>query len=109
MSLAKAYMNLNRKDEALALMDKYANNCKTAKYTYLFAGVYMGTQHYYKALLQFIKTTMMPDFDTIGDGQLDCYSKIILLLQSMEQFDIAKLYEDKFNAAKAERDRVLSN
>ena len=107
MSLAKAYMNLDLKDEALALMDKYASDCKTAKYAYLFAGVYMDTQHYYKALLQYIKTTAMQDFETIGDGQLDCYSKIILLLQSMEQFDIAKLYEDKFNAAKAERDRVL--
>lgn len=109
MSLVKAYMNLGRNDEALALMDKYANECKTAKYTYLFAGVYMDTKHYYKALLQYIKTTAMQDFDTIGDGQFECYAKIILLLQSMEQFDIAKLYEDKFNAAKAERDRVLSN
>lgn len=109
MSLAKAYMNLGKKEEAIAVMDQYSDKVKTAKFIYLYAGIYMDSQHYYKALLQYIKATMMRDFDTLGDGQFDCYAKIILLLQSMEQFDTAKLYENKFNAAKAERDRVLND
>lgn len=109
MSLAKVYISVGREEDAMALMDKYSNECKTAKFIHTYAGVYFDNKHYYKALLLYIKATAMLDFDTLGDGQLDCYEKIILLLQSMEQFKIAEMYVDKYNAAKAERDRVVND
>ena len=92
----------------LACMDKYAEQCKTAKYTFTHASVNMDNKQPLKALLLYIKTTMMPDADTLGENLLHCYEYIIRLYREMGDEKMAALFHDKYIACKKERERVLA-
>ena len=108
MSLARAYVQVDREADALACMDKYAEQCKTAKYTFTHASVNMDNKQPLKALLLYIKTTMMPDADTLGENLLHCYEYIIRLYREMGDEKMAALFHDKYIACKKERERVLA-
>lgn len=108
-SLAKAYVSADREADALELMDKYADRCKTAKFVFTHAAVYMDNNQPLKALLLFVKATMMPDTDTLGENLMNCYESIISLYQQMGNEEMANLFIDKYKACKAEKDRIINS
>lgn len=109
ISLAKAYVQVDRQPEALAFMDRYADRCKTAKFVFTYAAVHLDNNQPLKALLYYIKTTTLPDANTLGVNLLDCYESIIALYRDMGNEEMANLFIDKFNACKAEKERVLNS
>ena len=107
-SLAKAYVKVHRLQDAAKLMDKYAAECKTAKYCFTHASVLLDNNQYLKALMLYVKTTTMPDVDTLGENLMHCYEHIIDLYRSMGDQKMAEVFRDKFEKCKQERERVLS-
>ena len=109
VSLAKAYVKSGREAEALALMNRFADTCKTAKFVFTHAGVYLDNQQPLKALLLYVKTTMLSDADTLGENLLHCYEHIIGLYREMGDDKMADLFQGKYEACVAERERVFNS
>lgn len=109
MSLAKAYHKLNRMEEAVEVMEYYASECKTAKYTYTHASVLYASGQVLKALLLYVKTTTMPDVDTLGEELMYCYERIIQLYKNMNDLKMAEIFQQRYQMCKMERERVLNS
>lgn len=109
MSLAKAYVKAGRAEDALKLMDKYSNECKSAKFVFTHAGVLLDNNQRLKALLLYVKATMCPDVDTLGENLLHCYEHIIELYLEMGNQEMAAVFKDKYEACKKERERVMNS
>lgn len=109
MSLAKAYVHSGQVEKAVKLMDSYASSCKTAKFTFTYASVLLDNKQYLKALMMYIKTTSMPDIDTLGENEMHCYNHIINLYKMFGDEKMAQVFVDRYNASVRERERVLSS
>ena len=109
MTLAKAYLVTMRSDEAVAVMEQYASECKTAKYIYMHANALYEDRQTLKALLLYVKTTMMPDVDTLGEELMLCYERIIMLYTSMNNLQMAEIFNQRYQACKREKERVLNS
>lgn len=109
VSLAKVYVKVERQADALALLDRYADRCKTAKFVFTHAAVYYDNDQPLKALLLYIKTTTLPDADTLGENLKDCYESIIAIYKQMGNEEMASLFIEKFNACMTEKERVLTS
>ncbi|MBO5032928.1 MAG: glycosyltransferase [Lachnospiraceae bacterium] len=107
-SLSLAYVNLGRKQDAVNLLLTYAEHFKTAKYTAALADAYMENNDILKALVTYIKTVSMDDRDTLGDGLLMCYSRIIDIYNNMGQKDMADMYADLYEKCRQERARIMN-
>lgn len=108
MSLAKAYVQVGREEDALALMDRYAGECKSARFTFMYASVLLDNRQPLKALLLYVKTTMMPDADTLGENLMHCYEHIIDIYTDMGDQKMAELFRDKYENCRRETERVIS-
>lgn len=109
MSLAKTYVKVGRNQDAAALMEKYSGQCKTAKFLFTHAGVMLDTNQPIKALMLYVKTTLAPDADTLGENLLHCYEHIIDLYTHMNNLKMAQIFEQKYLACRKERERVLNS
>ena len=90
-------------------MDRYADKCKTAKFVFTQAGVLLDSGQPLKALMFYVKTTLMPDVDTLGENLMHCYEHIIDLYKSMNDYKMANLFMQKYEICRQERERVLSS
>lgn len=108
-SLAKAYVKLKRYQDAVEVMEKYADQCKTAKYVFTYAGVLLESNQKLKALMMYVKTTMLPDVDTLGENLMHCYEHIIDLYTQMNDLKMAGIFKQRYELCKLERERVLSS
>lgn len=109
MSLAKAYRMKDRFPEALALMEKYNNVYDTAKYNYLYANLLKENDQVIKALMIYVKVTMMKDTDTLGDNLLSCYANIIQLYHAMGNQQMVDIFTEKLRKCEEENERVLKS
>lgn len=107
MGLARCHMRLNRPDIAIAILKKYENQCKTAKYVFMQACLYQDTNQWMKALLYYVKATTMQDVDTLGVNLLNCYENIIELAKKLGNDNMAELFQKQYEACLAEKERVL--
>ena len=99
ISLSKAYAGLGQYEETLAILLKYAEKCKSAKYAYATALAYVENALPMKALLEFIKIIAMPDAETLGSDLETCYGCIIDLYRQLGDEKMA----DFFCAKRKER------
>jgi len=106
ISLAKVYNKLGRRADALAHLDKYAERIKTAKFVYMHACEYLENDQPLKALLYFVKTTLLPDVDTLGKEKMSCYANIINLYMAMGDEKMADVFKAKYEECEAEWERV---
>lgn len=109
ISLAKAYHKVGYIKDAVDVMECYASECKTAKYTYTHASVLYDSGQTLKALLLYVKTTTMPDADTLGEELLFCYERIIYLYQNMNDQRMVEIFQQRYQMCKRERERVLNS
>ena len=107
-SLSKAYLNVNRTQDAVDLLLKYSETFKTAKFVFGLACSYQENGQKLQALMHFIKATTMKDRDTLGEGLLACYSSIIKIYKEMGQEDMANMYVELFEKCMRERERVMN-
>ena len=56
----------------------------------------------------YVKTTTMPDADTLGENLMHCYQHIIEIYANMGDMKMAALFKDKFEACMREKERVVS-
>lgn len=108
MALARVYIILERQDEALDLMEKYESDIKSAKYTFMLATTYLHADQPLKALLFYVKTTMMDDFENIGNDMIRCYENIIGLYRAMDDDKMADLFQNKYDKYLREKERILN-
>lgn len=109
MSLAKGYVKVGREKDALALMDRYSDQCKTAKFVFMHASVLLDNNQPLKALLLYVKTTMLPDVDTLGESLMHCYEHIIRLYRDMGDEKMANLFQGKYDMCRKEKERVINS
>ena len=103
--LAGLYMQVQRSDDALALMEQYAQICHSAKFTYTHAQVYYNSGNVLKALVLFIKTSILPDTDTLGDDLLQCYRYIINIYNDMGNAEMVWAFREKYEQCIIERNK----
>lgn len=94
--LAKAYVMTGRAREALALMEKYEPFCGSARYVFYHANVLLDNDEPLRALVKYVKATMMPDTDTLGDELIYCYRHIIELYQRFGEEELADVFMKKY-------------
>lgn len=94
--LARAYVLTGRAGEALALMERYEPYCDSARYIFYHAGVLSENGKPLKALAKYVKATMMPDTDTLGDELLYCYEHIIELYHKFGEDDLSDVFRKKY-------------
>lgn len=107
-SLGNVYSDLERNADALALMDSYAPRCNNANFTFCYANIQLKNNLPLKAVLNYLKATMMPDANTLGERLLTCYERIIAIYQKTGNDDLAKPFEQKYLACRAERERIVN-
>ena len=78
-SFARLLLDLNRGEEALEHLLKYADRFKGAEYGYLLGCAYQACGNNLMALLTFVKVTQMSDIDLLGEQAYDTYVRIMLL------------------------------
>lgn len=96
-SLAKAYIMADRKKDALELMEYYQPQCISAQYTFYYAAVLLDNGEKLKALVQYVKATMMHDSHMLGDELLYCYQHIIELYHDFGEDELADVFKKKFD------------
>lgn len=109
VGLAMAYVRQGRIGDAVALMDKYEGQCKSARYVYTHAGVLYDSGQKLKALLLYVTTTTLPDFAGLGESKLHCYENIIEMYREFGEEDMATVFKEKYELCKAERDRIINS
>lgn len=98
--LAKAYVMAGRQQDALCLMQKYEEECEYAKYVFYYANVLMDNGEYLKALMKYVKATMMEDTDTLGEELIYCYKHIVELYHRFGADDMADFFKHKYEQYK---------
>ncbi len=94
--LAKAYVMADREKDALALMEQYEPHCNSARYVFYHANVLMDNDEPLKALVKYVKATMMPDTDMLGEELLYCYQHIIELYRRFGADELAAVFHKKY-------------
>ncbi|MCM1184648.1 MAG: glycosyltransferase family 2 protein [Roseburia sp.] len=94
--LAKAYVMTGREREALALMERYEPQCNSARYVFYHANVLMDNDEPLRALVKYVKATMMPDTDTLGYELLYCYQHIIELYRRFGEEELAEVFVKRY-------------
>ncbi|MCM1182725.1 MAG: glycosyltransferase family 2 protein [Roseburia sp.] len=100
--LAKAYVMTGRGQEALALMERYEPRCNSARYVFYHANVLMDNDEPLKALVKYVKATMMPDTDTLGDELLYCYQHIVELYRRFGEEELAEVFKKRYEELMAD-------
>lgn len=98
--LAKAYVMAGRPQDALKLMERYETECEYAKYVFYYANVLMDNGEYLRALMKYVKATMMDDTDTLGEELVFCYKHIVELYHKFGADDMADFFRDKYEHCK---------
>ncbi len=106
--LAGLYTLTQRGKEAMALMEQYAKQCRTAKFTYTHAQVLYNNGNKLKALVLFIQTSILPDADTLGDDLLQCYRYIINIYNEMGNAEMVWAFREKYEECIEARNKKLN-
>lgn len=109
LSLAKVYAANDKCQEAIKLLEKYAPQCQTARYTFTHANILLQNEQILKALILYLQTVTMKDADTLGQNLMICYGKIIKIYNAMGEPDMAKMFQEKYDACKAEAERITQS
>lgn len=108
-SLSKAYLNVNRAQDAVDLLLKYKEYFNTAKHVYALAGAYQENGQMLQALMHYIKATAMKDRDALGDSLFICYNNIIAIYNNIGQPDMANMYTELYEKCRQEKERILNS
>ena len=107
-SLACVYSDTGKKAEALELMERYMDKCNAANFTFTYANILFENDQPLKAVVNYLKATMMKDSNSLGERLLTCYERILYIYQKTGNEDMAKMFEQKYLACRAERERIVS-
>lgn len=107
VSLAKTYRNAGYPDKALFLMERYAPRCNTAKFTEMHANLLWSSGQRLKAMALYLKATLMPDADSLGEGLLRCYAHLIQGYSDAGDTEMAEMFQIKFSECKEEQKKRL--
>lgn len=94
--LAKAYVMAGRAADALTLMEHYEPLCDSARFVFYHANVLMDNHEPLRALVKYVKATMMPDTDMLGSELMFCYQHIIELYHMFGEDDLADVFYRKY-------------
>ena len=108
MALGVDYVRTGQFQKAVALMERYADQCKTAKYMFTHANVLLDSGDHLRALLLYIKTIMMPDADTLGVNKLHCFENIIRIYTEIGNTEMAALFQQRYEECRQENDKIVT-
>lgn len=108
ISLATAYLKIDRISDALELMEQYAPYFHSAKYVFAHANVLWEAEQILKALGNYIKVTMMKDLDTLGGEIATCYGRIIQIYEVFGEKEMAENFHQRFLAYNAAKENVVN-
>ncbi len=77
------------------------------QYAYFHANILMDNNEPLKALVKYVKATMMPDTHILGEELLYCYRHIIELYHQFGEDELAGIFKEKYEECLKERERVL--
>lgn len=107
ISLAHILSVSGANDEAIRVMERFVNRCRAAKFYYVYGNILYQNNQPLKAVVNYIKATIMPDANLLGENLLICYERIIFIYQKTGNYDLAKPFEQKYLECRAEREQIL--
>lgn len=107
--LAQTYREVSKYKEAMELMERYKDECTTARFVFMNALVYLDNEEYLKALTTFLKATTLPDAQSLGENFADCYGNIINIYRRMGENDMADMFLEKYKALQDEKAKLLNS
>lgn len=107
VSLMKTYRNAGRSEDALALAQKYASRCAASKFVEAYAELLWNCDQRMKAMVLYLKATLMPDADVLGEGLLRCYAHLIQGYYDIGDIKMAELFKQKFAECKQQQEQLL--
>lgn len=107
VSLMKTYRNAGRIEDALALARKYASRCATSRFVEAYAELLWNCDQRMKAMVLYLKATLMPDADVLGEGLLRCYAHLIQGYYDTGDVKMAELFKQKFAECKEQQEKQL--
>lgn len=107
VSLARTYRKAGYYEKALSFMESYAPHCNTAKFTETHAELLWGCGQHLKAMVLYLKATLMLDADTLGEGLLRCYAHLIQGYYEVGDTKMAEMFKTKFAECKETQKKQL--
>lgn len=108
--LAKAYVLAGYRQKALALMEHYEPECEeSAKYAYYYANVLMDNQEPLKALMKYVKATVLPDAKMLGDELTNCYRHIVELYHKFGEDELSAFFREKYEECLRQRTQMVGD
>lgn len=107
VSMIRTYKNAGRFQDALSLARQYAPNCSTARFLEAHAELLWCCKQRIKAMALYLKATLMPDADMLGEGLLRCYAHLIQGYYDTGDVKMAELFKQKFAECKEHQERQL--
>lgn len=107
ISLSKCYSQIGDIRQALTLIEKYAPFFNTAAFTEMHAGLLWDSGQHLKSMVLYMKATLMPDADTLGEGLLRCYAHLIQGYYDAGDIKMAEMFKEKFETCKKEQEKQL--
>ncbi len=107
VSLMKTYRTAGRMEDALALAQEYASRCATSRFVEAHAELLWNCGQRLKAMVLYLKATLMPDADTLGEGLLRCYAHLIQGYYDTGDIRMAELFKQKFAECKEQQENQL--
>jgi tetratricopeptide (TPR) repeat protein len=96
--LATTYAQNDNTQAAIEVMEAYKDRIKTAKFVYKYGLALLAVNEPLKALMQLVAVTTMADRESLGEDLLYCYRHIIDLYNIYGQPQLAKPFEEQYNA-----------
>lgn len=107
--LAKAYVCAGHPQKALALMERYEPECnESAKYAYYYANVLMDNNEPLKALMKYVKATVLPNAEEeLGDERTNCYRHIVELYLKFGENELSEFFQKKYEECLRQKTQIL--
>jgi lipopolysaccharide biosynthesis regulator YciM len=104
--LANAYSKVGRTGDGVAILNKYSDKFKDARYVFTTANLLWDDNQILKALATYIKVITLPDAKMLGGDMAIVYGRIIKIYDSYGEHEMAENFHQQFLKYNKEREDV---
>jgi glycosyltransferase involved in cell wall biosynthesis len=105
-SLANTYSKVGRVSDGVAVLGKYADKFKDARYVFTTANLLWDDDQILKALAKYVKVLTLPDAKMLGGDMAILYGRIIKIYEAYGEHEMAENFHQQFLKYNEQREAV---